>query len=455
MALGLPHDQRAEQELVGLALASLGEAYDTASLLVKPDSFYDRTCSLAWASIGKSRGKSETPSVFTLAHDLKGMVDETEVMALDGYGLDPLSLPRWLRIVSEMAQRRAIIAAARAIEASAADVENDHAKMVRGAEKAIYSALAATHKQDAYRPMRETVQEVRVENAHAAAERGRVIGLTTGIESLDRELRGLRPGELCVIGGRTSEGKSSLGLGIARHNAMPARGKRTAYFSCEMTRQDLVRRLVAGEGVSLRDQESFDFCMEPRTNAQLRDAYAAVETMPIEVVYQPGITFAQVRTWLRRFEVDGKIDLVLLDYLGIMGVDESRERRDLDVANFIQQSLSLGAEFRCPVIAIQGLNRKSAHDGKIMRPQLSHLMDASAIEYGAHQVILVHNPNAKLDADETDDNGERELILAKNRRGRRDRTVKTRFLPRRFLFAEEERADDFARSVGGSREHSF
>jgi replicative DNA helicase len=431
----LPSDQRAERELVGLALNTMGEAYDVASVSVRAESFYDRVCSLCWASIGRSRARSETPSMFTLAHELKGQVDPEEIMSLDAFGLDPFSLPRWMRIVTELAQRRALVIACRTAEAILMG-DTEHAEAIRETERLIYADLRTTQPHEAYKSMAETVQEVRVENAYAAAEQGRVIGIQTGIESLDMELGGIRKGELVVIGGRTSEGKSSLALCIARYNAQPARNKRSVYFSCEMTRQDLVRRLVAGEGVTLGAQESYWFATGERTGAQLRDAYNEVERMPIEVVYQPAITFAQVRTYLRRFSVAGPIDMVFLDYLGIMGSDVKASRRDLDVSDFISQCLTIGAEFGCPVIAIQGLNRKVDADGKLSRPRISHLMDAAAIEYGAHKVLLVHNPNATLDGDDASDDGGREILIAKNRRGKKNRPVKTKFIGERFLFAD-------------------
>lgn len=437
MTRRIPFDRDAERTVVAIALTTLGEGYDSASVTLRPESFHDPVVSRCWASIGKQRTRNEVPTIWTLEHDLKGVVASEDILSLDNIACDPAALPRFVRIVAEMAQRRALIAACRAAEAMAMDVENDHAAGVKAAERLIYKALATTQAHEAYKPMRETVAEVMAENAQSACEKGQVFGITTGIESLDYVLKGFRTGELIVIGGRTSEGKSSLALTIARHNAMPVRNKRTAYFSCEMTRADLVKRLVAGEGVCIDDQESWDYYQRPHSAKEIKAAYEAVGAMPIEVVYQPSITFAQVRTYLRRFALDGPIHIIVLDYLGIMGTDEKAERRDLDVSNFIQESLNLGAEFSCPVIAVQGLNRKSAHDGKLMRPQLSHLMDASAIEYGAHKVLLVHNPNAKLDADDDDDTGERDVIVAKNRRGKRNRTVKTRFVAKKFLFADE------------------
>ena len=436
-----PSDSTAERALVSLALTTLGEAYDVASATVRPESFYGLAEGRCWQAIGAMRSVGEVPTVFALEHALKGRVASEDVLALDALIYDPASLPRWTRIVVELAQRRAIIRACQSAAAMASDASTDTTTMVKGAEALLYSALRTYQTHKAYAPMAETVEAVKCENAFAAAERGRLLGIGTGIPSLDDVLRGLRPGELMVIGGRTSEGKSSLALTIARHNAMPARGKRTAYFSCEMTREDLVRRLVAGEGVTLSDQESFDFYQNAKNVGLLRDAYAEVAAYPIEVVYQPAITFSQVRTYLRRFATTAPVDIVMLDYLGIMGTDTKAERRDLDVSNFVNESLAIAAEFGCPVIAIQGLNRKSAHDGKLQRPQISHLMDSSAIEYGAHHVLLVHNPNAKIDGDDTDDTGDRDIIIAKNRRGPKNRTVKTRFLPRKFLFTEGSTRD--------------
>ena len=438
----MPHDVEAERALVAIAITTAGEAYDAASIAVRPDSFHTALLSRVWRTIGEIRARGETPTLFAIEHALAGTVPSADVLALDSLRYDPASLDRVTRIVAEHAQRRALINACAQAASVARSLDTDHATVIRDAERAIYAALKSHATHDAYKPMPDTVADVMRENAYAAAEMGRVVGVPTGIHAIDSVVRGFRRGELVVIGGRTSEGKSSLALTIARYNAQPVRGRRVVYFSCEMTREDLVRRLVANEGISLSDQESYAYVTNPRNAAELRDAYAEVSRYPIEVVYQPSITFAQVRTYMRRFVVERPADLVILDYLGIMGTDTKADRRDLDLASFVQDALLLGAEFACPVIAIQGLNRKSAHDGKLMRPQISHLMDASAIEYGAHHVLLVHNPNARLDGDDADDSGERDIIIAKNRRGPKNRTVKTHFHGRKFLFCDVEGGGD-------------
>lgn len=437
----LPSDLAAESALVSLALLTHGDAFDRVADRIDADSFFDIDCRAIWRVIGKLRLDGDHVDEWSVADALTGKVEKAAIKALaDDVTAFASDEQRHARIVAEMHQRRMLIMGCSTASMLASDVSRPHAEVVAEAEKGIYEALRTVRRREPWRPMPELVDRVKVANLEAARERGRIMGVTTGITELDQQLRGLREGELVVIGGRTSEGKSALALCIADH--LSNRGGRSAYFSCEITGEDLARRLIASEGVSIANQESYDFYFSDNKTPKLEsikkidDAYRSTSKKKIEVVYQPKITIPQVRTWCRRLLTMGPMNLIVIDYLALMGGHEKTERRDREIASLTAGCLELGAEFGVPIIAIQGLNRKSAGDGRLIRPEISHLMDSSAIEYDAHKILLVHNPNAKADGSH-DDDGTREIIVAKNRSGKRGRAVNVRFLDERFKFVDD------------------
>lgn len=427
----LPHDKGAERALVGLALTTSGVSYDRVSDRIDAASFFDPECSRMWSAIARIRAAGDEVNEFVVAHALTGILDESIVLGFTNTIHPSGDDQRYARIVAELHQRRKLIAACTQASAVASDTSRPHSVVTQEAEKLIYESLRSVRTREPWKPLPELVETVKTQNAYTAAERGRIVGIKMGIEDLDWHLKGFRPGELIVIGGRTSDGKSSLALTCARNEAI--RGVRSAYFSCEISGEDMTQRLLAAEGVTIADQESFDFYQADHSRNRIMAAYEAVKRLPIEVVYQPKITFPQIRTWCRRFLTTGPLGLIVIDYLALLGSTEKTDRRDREIAGFTAACLELAAEFGVPVIAIQSLNRRSAGDGKMIRPEVSHLMDSSAIEYDAHRILLLHNPNQSADGNAAD-TGEREVIIAKNRRGKRYTTVKVRLLGPRFLF---------------------
>ena len=438
----VPSDITVERAMCSLALTTLGEAYDTAAQRLGPESFHDPECSLIWRAVGRLRNASETVTEFAVELELRGRVESASILSLTNRVHDPYDVPKFVARIEEMYRRRRLIAACHLAETLARDVSRDQAEITAEAERALYDALRTVRAREPWRPTAEVVDRVAHENAHTAAERGRMAGLATGIYGIDHHLRGMRKNELIVIGGRTSEGKSALANTIVRNVGI--RGTRSAYFSCEMPAEDLVRRIVASDGVPIRQQESYDYCMSLDGSRKLARSYAHAASLPVEIVYQPKITIPQVRTWCRRFLTTGPLGLIVIDYLALLGSNEKHENRNRELASHTGACLELAAEFDVPVIAIQSLNRKSAFDGKPVRPQISHLMDSSAIEYDAHKILLVWNPTAN-DNESATDSGDREVIIAKNRSARRDIVVPVKFMGDRFLFADPEmtsRSDD-------------
>jgi replicative DNA helicase len=239
-------------------------------------------------------------------------------------------------------------------------------------------------------------------------------GVATGLADLDAITHGLRPGQLVVLAGRPAQGKSVLGLGVARACALHA-GRTAALFSLEMSTSELTLRLLAAEA---------DVPLEAMQAGRMTDEHWARVGVALERMSEanlfiddsPGLTLTEIRAKCRRLKQRHGLALVVVDYLQLLA-------RDLDV----------------PVIAVSQLNRNpEARQDK--RPQLGDLRESGAIEADADLVVLVHRPG---EYDPTDRLGECDLIVAKHRNGRTG-TVSVAFRRTTVEFRDMGRADHYS-----------
>ena len=278
-------------------------------------------------------------------------------------------------------------------------------------------------------------------------------GLPTGIAQLDEQINGgLRPGQLIVIAGDTGSGKSSLASQIAlaaAHAAKANPGRFGApqdkvapvlYFSFEMSKEEIYERQVA------QVSPVSDTFRTPRgwlpTDLPLAIAGARmIASLPLVVFDENRATIEAVRSTVERFCAvhGGKPALVVVDYIGLMNMPGTTNR--VEVISHITRSLkAMAREIRVPIIVLAQFNRE-AGKRRVHRPGLTDLRESGSIEQDANIVLLIYrqsyytvDPEAKRAAE--DDNPEVEVIVAKNRSGRRG-TIRMTWLGRRFLFVPD------------------
>jgi replicative DNA helicase len=239
-----------------------------------------------------------------------------------------------------------------------------------------------------------------------------IFGVPTGLTDLDRLLGGLQKSDLLIIAGRPGSGKTGFLLSIAK-NAAQKHKKHVAVFSLEMSNEQLVQRLIA--------QETKIDTQRLRTG-KLGDEEWPIFTHAIEVLGDthiwlddtPAITPLQLRTKCRRLHMEHSLDLIIVDYLQLMGSDTRTENRVQEVS-FISRSLKvLARELNVPVLAAAQLSR-AVEQRTDKRPVLSDLRESGSLEQDSDIVMFIHRPDA-LEKDNPRSNIA-ELIVAKHRNG--------------------------------------
>ena len=238
-------------------------------------------------------------------------------------------------------------------------------------------------------------------------------GLPTGFLQLDEYTSGFQPGDLVVIAGRPSMGKTALGLTIAKNAAVDFK-RPVLFFSMEMSTAQIAQRLVCSHGHGVDAQRLRRRMLSPEEQRSLMDACSEFESAPLFIDDTPGMTVMELRSKARRASQRHKLEAVFVDYLQLMHTPQA-ENRQVEIAAISRGLKSLGRELNVPVIAMAQLNRM-AEGRSDKRPLMSDLRESGAIEQDADVVLLIHREEY-YHPDKDDVKGLAELIIAKQRNG--------------------------------------
>lgn len=242
--------------------------------------------------------------------------------------------------------------------------------------------------------------------------RGEISGLRTHYSEFDRMTSGLQDSELIIIAARPSMGKTAWAINIAQNAALHD-GKIVAIFSLEMSKEALLRRMLASEArVGSQRLQTGTMLKEDRTT--LITSLSRLVGSKIEIDDTPGISLAEMRAKARRMKQQQGLDLILVDYLQLM--DGKGENRTQQVGNISRGLKSLAKEMKCPVVALSQLSRNSEQRSGNKRPLLSDLRESGAIEQDADVVAFIHREEY-YDRDNPEVAGKAEIIVAKQRNG--------------------------------------
>ena len=253
-------------------------------------------------------------------------------------------------------------------------------------------------------------------------EQGReVTGLATRYTEFDKMTSGLQDSELIIIAARPSMGKTAWAINIAQ-NAAVQDGKVVAVFSLEMSKESLLRRMLASEAlVGSRKLQTGSMLREDR--GKLMKALERLMDARLFIDDTPGITLPEMRAKARRLkqQQQGQLDLIVIDYLQLMtGTNPSGKRgfenRTQEVSSISRGLKALAKEMRVPVLALSQLSRGSEQRAGDKKPLLSDLRESGSIEQDADVVAFIHREEY-YDRDNEDVKGQAEIIVAKQRNG--------------------------------------
>lgn len=239
-----------------------------------------------------------------------------------------------------------------------------------------------------------------------------VTGLPTGFTQLDEYLGGFQPGDLIIVAGRPSMGKTAFGLTLAQYSALQDQ-QAIVFFSMEMSNAQLAQRLVCSH-TGIDSQRLRRHQITESEYRKMLDACAAFEKAPLFIDDTPGMSAMELRSKARRLAQKTDLQAVFVDYLQLMHIAKA-ENRQVEIATISRSLKALGRELNTPIIALAQLNRM-AEGRQDKRPMMSDLRESGAIEQDADVILLIHREEYYKPEDETVRN-QAEIIIAKQRNG--------------------------------------
>jgi replicative DNA helicase len=434
-----PQSLEAEQSTLGSMLISHA-AVEKAMDLLRPEDFYRDAHRNVFEAICDLAQRDEKADLLTVQEELRRR-GQLELAGGQPY-LSALidSVPTaahcefYARIVQEKAILRRLIEASGQIIAWAHEEEDEVDTIVDNAERLIFG-VAQRHLSQYFLPLRQLVFDAMEKYEAIKHTHDRITGVPTGLTELDDMTAGLQPSDFIIVAGRPSMGKTALALSIAV-NAAKLRQVPVAIFSLEMSKEQLVQRMLCSEAriesIRLRTGYLREYVDGGESDLQrFVRAYGQLGELPIFVDDATDISAMEMRAKCRRLRAEhGNLGLVVIDYLQLIRGHGKAENRNQEISVIARSLKGLARELEVPVIALSQLSR-AVERREDKRPMLSDLRESGSIEAEADLVMMLYRSSYY---DRQDSSGEgdaspparspgqeqveqSELIVAKHRNG--------------------------------------
>ena len=418
-----PHSIEAEQSVLGGLLLDNGAADRIADFL-SGDHFYSDAHRLLYNAIMQLVADNKPADVVTLAEAL-GSVNKldyvggmTYLAALVENVPTAANIRRYAEIVHERAILRRLAAAGGEIAESAFHpLGRSVREILDQAETKVFEiAEHGARGQQGFQDIRPLLTQVveRIEFLYNRDNPSDVTGIATGFTDLDRMTSGLQEGDLIVIAGRPSMGKTSLALNIAEHVALALKMP-VAIFSMEMGATQLAMRLMGSVG-RLDQQKIRTGRLTNDDWERLSSALGKLNDAPIHIDETPAMNALEVRARSRRLarQYGGKLGAIIVDYLQLMQAVSDGENRATEISEISRSMKALAKELKVPILALSQLNR-SLEQRPNKRPVMSDLRESGAIEQDADVILFIYRD--EVYNQDTQDKGVAEIIIGKQRNG--------------------------------------
>ena len=416
-----PHSVEAEQSVLGGLLLD-NQAWDRIADVLAEDDFYRHDHRLIWSHIARLISLTRPADVITVNESLASSGKSEDIGGLSYLNALAHNTPsaanirRYAEIVRERSMLRKLVTIADDISAAAFNPQGKEARqLLDEAESRVFKIAQEGARGSAgfqeIQPLLTQVVEKIDELYHRESDSD-VTGVPTGFADLDKMTSGLQPGDLVIVAGRPSMGKTSFSMNIGEHVAIE-QGLPVAVFSMEMGAVQLAMRMLGSVG--MLDQHRM------RTGKLLADDWPrvthAVQLMQDAQVYideTPALTAMELRARTRRLARQcGQLGLIIIDYIQLMS-GSGGENRATEISEISRSLKGLAKELNCPLIALSQLNR-SLEQRPNKRPVMSDLRESGAIEQDADVILFiyrdeVYNPDSP-------DKGTAEIIIGKQRNG--------------------------------------
>ena len=417
-----PHSIEAEQSVLGGLLLD-NAAFDRIADVLAEFDFYRDDHRRIWRHVTRLIQQGKPADVVTVDESIKSSEDKDRTGGLAYLGALTQNTPsahnikRYAEIVRERAIMRRLVQVGAEIADGALNPQGkDVGQLLDEAESKVFEiAEAGARGRQGFVPIQSLLTQVmeRVDMLYHQDNPSEVTGVPTGYVDLDRKTAGLQTGDLIIVAGRPSMGKTALALNMAEHVAIE-NGLPVAIFSMEMSGGQLAMRMLGSVG-RLDQHKLRTGRLSDDDWHRLTTAVGRLHDAPIHIDETPALNPLEVRARARRLHRQyGKLGLIVVDYLQLMSASGQGENRATELSEISRSMKALAKELNVPVIALSQLNR-SLEQRTDRRPVMSDLRESGALEQDADLILFIYRDvvyNAQ-----TAEPGKAEIIIGKQRNG--------------------------------------
>ena len=434
-----PHSLEAEQSVLGSLLIDSRCVNDVIGM-VRPEDFYLKTNREIYETIYEMFSYSQVIDPVTVLDKMRerGVYDEQSstkyIMQLMEITPTAANAKQYAQIVHDKALLRNLSDAASEIVDTVYEGVGSAQDILEAAEKKIY-ALRRGNTNESLEHVGTILLKVFDRLTELSESGSDISGISCGLRDLDKFISGLNKSDLMLLAARPGMGKTSMALNIALNVAKKYPKKTVAFFSLEMSKQQLVTRLISNESF-VDNKKLVTGQLSVDEWGKIGIASAALSATDLRVDDNPSVTVAEINAKCRRVD---DLALVIIDYLQLMtssgtGRSYSGENRQQVVSDISRSLKIMAKELNVPVICLSQLSRAN-ESRQDKRPMLSDLRESGAIEQDADEVLFLYREDYYNK--DTEKQNIAECIVAKNRHGETG-TVELQWLPQFTTFADRE-----------------
>lgn len=393
------------------------EALNTAMDILLPEDFYKEAHRVIFKALLELDDDGQPIDMITLTELLR---QQNSLDKIGGVGYiatiantvpTAANVSHYASIVKEKGVLRNLIRSTTNIANRCYEDKEDTYELLDAAEKMILE-IASNHSADGPVAIKQVLSDTLERIEILSNQKGNITGIPSYFNDLDRMTSGWQQSDLIIIAARPAMGKTSLCLNIALNAALRAKVP-VAFFSLEMSREQLVQRLMSSE--SMIDQHKL------RTGRLLDEEWLRLtqvvqplSTAKLYIDDTPAISILELRAKARRLKAENDISMIIIDYLQLMQLGKKNENRQQEISEISRSLKALARELNVPILALSQLSR-AVEQSQDKKPALSHLRESGALEQDADMVMFIYreeyyNP-------ETEKPGIAEVIIAKHRNG--------------------------------------
>jgi len=417
-----PHSIEAEQSVLGGLLLD-NAAWDRIADFMRESDFYRYDHRLIFQHVGKLIAASRPADVITVFESLTSVGKAEEVGGLSYLNALAQNTPsaanirRYAEIVRDRGVLRKLITISDEISGQAFHPQGKEVgQMLAEAEAHIFAiSQEGARGNQGFQEIQPLLTQVveRIDELYNRNNPNDITGVSTGFADLDKMTSGLQSGDLIIVAGRPSMGKTAFSVNIGEHVAIES-GLPVAIFSMEMGAAQLAMRMVGSVGrldqhrlrtgrLTEEDWPRLTYAVQKMNDAQLL------------IDETPALSSRELRARARRLARQcGKLGLIIIDYIQLMSPNASGENRATEISEISRDLKALAKELNCPVIALSQLNR-ALEQRPNKRPVMSDLRESGAIEQDADVILFIYRD--EVYNPDTQDKGMAEIIIGKQRNG--------------------------------------